>query len=76
MNVVVTTISTDIMLRTLTNISTTIISTNSIYKWFINHKNNDYNIYKNKIISTDLNNKLLIIEALVKDIIKNYYIEI
>ena len=52
MNVVVTTISTDIMLRTLTNISTTIISTNSIYKWFINYKNNDYNIYKNKIIST------------------------
>ena len=51
------------------------ISTNSIYKWFINHKNNDYNIYKNKIISTDLNNKLLIIEALVKDIIKNYYLK-
>jgi hypothetical protein len=75
MNVVVTTISTDIMLRTLTNISTTIISTNSIYKWFINHNNNDYNIYKNKIISTDLNNKLLIIEALVKDIIKNYYLK-
>jgi len=75
MNVIVSTISTDIMLRTLTNISTTIISTNSIYKWFINHKNNDYKIYKNKIISTDLNNKLLIIEALIKDIVKNYYLK-
>lgn len=75
MNIVVTSITTDIMLRTLTNISTTIVSTNSIYKWFINHKNNDYNIYKKKIISTDLNNKLLIIEALVKDIIKNYYLK-
>ena len=40
MNIVVTTISTDIIIKTLTNISTTIISTNSIYKWFINHKNN------------------------------------
>jgi hypothetical protein len=75
MNIVVTTISTDIIIKTLTNISTTIISTNSIYKWFINHKNNNYNIYINKIISTDLNNKLLIIEALVKDIIKNYYLK-
>lgn len=75
MNVVISTISTDIMLRTLTNISTTIVSTNFIYKWFINHKNNNYNIYINKIISTDLNNKLLIIEALVKDIIKNYYLK-
>ena len=75
MNVVISTISTDIMLRTLTNISTTIVSTNFIYKWFINHKNNDYDIYKNKIISTDLNNNLLIIKALVKDIINNYYLK-
>lgn len=43
--------------------------------WFIDHKNNDYNEYKRKIVATDLHNKLLIISSLIKDTIKKHYLK-
>ena len=75
MSIILYAISNDILLHTIVNITTSIITTNSLFNWFINHKNNDYNIYKKKIISTDLPNKLIIISSLIKDIIKKNYIK-
>ena len=66
-------ITNDIFIRTLTNITTSLISTHSLFVWFVDYKNNDYNIYKKEIKLTDLHNKLLIVSALIKDIIKKYY---
>lgn len=74
MSTIISTVTTDVFLRTIVNITTSIISTNALYKWFLEHKNNDYLIYQNKIISTDLNNKLSVVSALIKDIINKYYI--
>ena len=73
MSIILYAISNDILLHTIVNITTSIITTNSLFNWFINHKNNDYNIYKKKILSTDLPNKLIIISSLIKDIIKKNY---
>ena len=67
-------ITNDIFIRTLTNITTSLISTHSLFVWFVDYKNNDYNIYKKEIKLTDLHNKLLIVSALIKDIIKKYYL--
>ena len=64
----------DIMLKTIVNITTSIITTNNLFTWFINHKNDNYDIYKKKIISLDLQNKLYIISSLIKDIITKNYI--
>jgi predicted nucleotidyltransferase len=60
-------------MRTATNITTSIVSTHSLFVWFIDHKNSNYNIYKKELKVTDIHNKLLIISALIKDIIKKYH---
>ena len=72
---IITTITNDIFIRTLTNITTSILSTHSLFVWFVDYKNNDYNIYKKEIKLTDLHNKLLIVSALIKDIIKKYHLK-
>jgi len=71
---IISSITNDIFVKTLTNITTSILSTHSLFVWFIDYKNNDYNIYKKEIKLTDLHNKLLIVSALIKDIIKKYYL--
>ena len=60
-------------MRTLTNITTSIVSGHSLFVWFIDYKNSNYNIYKNEIKVSDLHNKLLIVSALIKDIFQKYY---
>ena len=72
---ILSSITNDIFIRTLTNITTSLISTHSLFVWFVDYKNNDYNIYKKEIKLTDLHNKLLIVSALIKDIIKKYYLK-
>jgi hypothetical protein len=69
----VTTFTNDILMRTLTNITTSIVSGHSLFVWFIDYKNSNYNIYKNEIKVSDLHNKLLIVSALIKDIFQKYY---
>ena len=46
MSTIISTVTTDVFLRTIVNITTSIISTNPLYKWFLEHKNNDYLIYQ------------------------------
>ena len=75
MSIIISSITGDILLKTIVNITTSIITTNNLFIWFINHKNNDYDIYKKKIISIDLPNKLIIISSLIKDIIKKNYVK-
>ena len=68
-----TTITNDVLMRTASNITTSILSTHSLVVWFIDYKNNNYINYKKELKITDIHNKLLIISALIKDIIKKYY---
>lgn len=70
---IITAITNDVLMRTATNITTSIVSTHSLFVWFIDHKNSNYNIYKKELKVTDIHNKLLIISALIKDIIKKYH---
>jgi hypothetical protein len=70
---IITTFTNDILMRTLTNITTSIVSGHSLFVWFIDYKNSNYNIYKNELKVSDLHNKLLIVSALIKDIFKKYY---
>ena len=70
---IVATFTNDILMRTVTNITTSIVSTHSLFVWFIDYKNSNYNIYKNEIKVSDLHNKLLIVSALIKDIFQKYY---
>ena len=72
---IITSITNDILIRSVTNITTSIISTHNLFVWFIDYKNSNYNVYKKKIKVSDIHNKLLIISALIKDIIKKYYLK-
>ena len=57
---IISSITNDIFIRTLTNITTSLITTHSLFVWFVDYNNNDYNIYKKEIKLTDIHNKLLI----------------
>lgn len=72
---ILTTITNDVLMRTASNITTSIVSTHGLFVWFIDYKNNNYNNYKKEIKISDVHNKLLIVSALIKDIIKKYYFE-
>ena len=70
---IITTITNDVLMRTASNITTSILSTHTLFVWFIDYKNNNYNNHKKELKISDVHNKLLIISALIKDIIKRYH---
>ena len=72
---ILTAITNDVLMRTASNITTSIVSTHSLFVWFIDYKNNNYNNYKKELKISDVHNKLLIVSALIKDIIKKYYLK-
>ena len=72
---IITAITNDVLMRTASNITTSIVSTHSLFVWFIDYKNNNYNNYKKELKISDVHNKLLIVSALIKDIIKKYYLK-
>ena len=62
------------IIYSITSLSTSILSTQNIYKFIIQHKDNDYIIFQQQLEATDLYNKLNIISSLIKDILyKHYY---
>ena len=46
---IITSITNDILIRSVTNITTSIISTHNLFVWFIDYKNSNYNVYKKKL---------------------------
>jgi len=70
------TISTDLIYYCVASLSTSVSSTQNLYTYIINYsnKNDDYQIYQNKLINTDISNKLQIISLLITDIIKKYHL--
>jgi hypothetical protein len=72
---IITTITNDVLMRTASNITTSILSTHSLFMWFIDYKNHNYDNYKKELKIGDVHNKLLIVSALIKDIIKKYHVK-
>ena len=66
----------NVMFYSITSISTYIVSTQNIFNFIINHKDNDYIVLQQKLQSIDLINKLNIVNSLIKTIIKKYNINI
>jgi hypothetical protein len=56
----------------ITSLSTSITSTQNIFKFIVEHKDSDYVIWQHQLESTDLHNKLQITSSLIKDIIRNH----
>jgi len=75
MNVLLPTLSSDIIYYCITSLSTSISSTQSLYNFIINYSNNndDYLVYQNKLINADVSNKLEVASLLITDIIKKYH---
>lgn len=73
MNIFAPTISKNIILHCLTSLTSSILTTHNIYNFIIDHKNNNYQIYKNKLIATDLANKLIVVSSLIRNIIHKYH---
>lgn len=68
LNYFATFIARDIVFYTITTISTSIISIQNIDKFLLEHKDNDYIIFSNKLEKIDLINKLVITSSIIKDI--------
>jgi hypothetical protein len=66
-------ITQDIIVRCVSSLSTSILSSYNLYNFITTHSNSDYQIYQNEIISTDLANKLLVASSLIKDVIKRHH---
>jgi hypothetical protein len=54
------------------SLSTSLTSTQNVFKFIINHADSDYLIYQHQLETTDLHNKLNITIALIKDIIRKH----
>ena len=59
----------------ITTLSTSISSTQNIFKFIVEHTDSDYVIWQHQLETTDLHNKLCITSALIKDIIKKHCIK-
>lgn len=76
MNVLLPSLSSDIIYYCITSLSTSISSTQNLYNFIINYSrtNDDYIVYQNKLINTDISNKLQVTSLLITDIIKKYHL--
>lgn len=66
-------ISQDIIIKCVSSLSTSILSTYNLYNFITTHSNSDYQNYVAEITSTDIANKLLVASSLIKDIIKRHH---
>ena len=71
MDYVIPIITCNAIFYSLTAISTSITSTQNIFKFIIDNKESDYIKWQRQLEATDLYNKLHITYALIKEIIKN-----
>lgn len=62
----------NMLLYSITSLSTSISSSQNVVKFIAEHKDCDSIIFKNEIDETDIETKLLIVESLIYDIIKKY----
>lgn len=66
----------NIVFYSITSISTYIVSTQNIFNFILDHKDNDHVILQHKLESIDLINKLNIVNSLINHIVKKYNINI
>lgn len=62
----------NILFYSVTTLSNSITSTQNVFKFFYEHKDSDYEVFKNELETLDLHNKLRIIESLIFDTIRKY----
>jgi len=65
-------ITCNLLFYSITTLSNSITSTQNVFRFIYEHKDNDYLIYKNEIKKFDLLNKIKIINSLIIDTIKKY----
>jgi hypothetical protein len=62
----------NILFYSVTTLSNSITSTQNVFKFVYEHKDSDFELFKNELDALDLYNKLKIIESLIFDIIHKY----
>lgn len=62
----------NLLFYSITSLSTSITSSQNVFKFIYETTDSDYHIYKRQIESTDLENKLRIVKGLVYDILRAY----
>lgn len=76
MEVVVAKIITqEVIVKCISSLSTSILSTYNIYNFIVDHSHSDYALYSDQIVKTDLANKLLLASSLVKHIVKKSHFD-
>ena len=68
-------IASNLLFYSITSLSTSISSSQNVVKFITEHKDCDSVIFKNEIYEIDLENKLIIVESLVYDIIRKFSVD-
>jgi hypothetical protein len=68
-------ISKDLILYSISSLSSSISATQNIFNFIIDHKDSDYEIYQKQLSRIDLINKLQIVSSLIQDIVTKHNIE-
>ena len=66
-------ITCNMLFYSMSAISSSITSSQNVFKFISEHKDSDITIFKNEVEIMDLENKLKIVEALIFDVLKKYY---
>ena len=62
----------NMLFYSITSLSTSITSSQNVFKFIYEHKESDYTVYINEIETMDLHNKLRIIYSLILNILEKY----
>lgn len=62
----------NMLFYSITSLSTSITSSQNVFKFIYEHKESDYTIYINEIENMDLHNKLRIIYSLILNVLEKY----
>jgi hypothetical protein len=65
-------VATNLLFYSLTSLSTSISSSQTVVKFITEHKDCDSVLFKNEIVDIDLENKLQILEALIYDTLRKF----
>ena len=68
-------LASNLLFYSITSLSTSISSSQTVVKFITEHKDCDSVIFKNEIYEIDLENKLMIVESLVYDIIRKFSVD-
>lgn len=73
MNSIITDIPKNLILQFISTISSSILNIHNLYNFITTQQRDDYKIFQNELIKSDIITKVMVITSIIKDIIHKYH---